>query len=150
MPKRRDGRWGAVAWFACAVLALACARDPAPAPVAWDREVCAQCRMLISERDFAAQYEGEGGQVFFFDDPGCWLLHRAAHPEHPAGSGWFHAQGAERWIAEDRAAFLPSQSPTPMGYGLYAVEAEPGREPWSMQRALEYVERIESERRESR
>lgn len=92
-----------------------------PQAVAFDREPCARCRMLIGQPGFAAQIQIRDGRVLFFDDPGCLLLYRRERdPEVHAI--WFHHHGDERWIALERVAFVPVPS-TPMGYGLGAVEA---------------------------
>ncbi len=48
-----------------------------PVAVHWDREPCTNCRMMISDRRFAAQLSGGPGvSTFKFDDLGCaisWL-----------------------------------------------------------------------------
>src|SRR5262245_64913286 len=105
--------------FAAAAFLAACG-PPAqgPAPIAWDEEACAHCRMLISDPAFAAQLRAEDGSVESFDDPGCLLAQLGErHPREV----WFHHLREERWIAGDRVAFeLVPQ--TPMGYGLGAVD----------------------------
>jgi copper chaperone NosL len=106
--------------FARAVLD---ARRPpeGPAPIAWDREVCAHCGMLISDPAFAAQLHTRDGQVMSFDDPGCLLSYEQMHaPDIHAR--WFHHHDGERWIAGARVAFRTVPR-SPMGYGLAATDA---------------------------
>lgn len=45
--------------------------------IKWDRDTCARCSMVISDRRFAGEIRGgPDNTVFKFDDPGClafWL-----------------------------------------------------------------------------
>jgi nitrous oxide reductase accessory protein NosL len=119
-------------WLGALLAGLAaCARAPQSGPVeiAWDRDVCEYCRMVISDRAHAAQIRGgPGNKVYRFDDLGCalnWLQAR----------GW-DQQGVEIWVADSRhprqvhwldaraAHYLPGQT-TPMDYGLGAVSGAP-------------------------
>ncbi len=99
-----------------------------PLPVAWVREACAQCRIHVGEPGFAAQLQLRDGRVLHFDDPGCLLRYEAAH--HPdIHASWFHHLREDRWLSRQQVAFLPV-TPTPMGYGLGAVEVgTPGARP---------------------
>jgi hypothetical protein len=90
-----------------------------PQPVAWDRESCAQCRMLVSEPAYAAQIV-QPDRALHFDDPGCLFEYLGAGA--PTGELWFHHAKEDRWIAGAAVGFLPGAH-TPMGFGLAAVEA---------------------------
>jgi copper chaperone NosL len=119
---RRRRALGALLALAAALAAPACRRGEGPQPIVFDREPCAHCRMLISEPRFAAQLQGADGTVASFDDPGCLFAYQAARP--PAeGALWFHHVREERWLPGDRVAFT-DVTPTPMGYGLGAVDAD--------------------------
>lgn len=78
--------------------------------------------MLLTDPAFAAQLHTPAGEVLFFDDPGCLLLHRAESGAAPAGV-WFHDSAGDAWLAEAEARFVPAPE-TPMGYGFAAVAAE--------------------------
>jgi copper chaperone NosL len=107
-----------------AALLAACGRSSQPAPIAFDREPCAHCRMLISDPAYAAQLESAEGEVESFDDPGCLLAVLDAHPDPRAV--WFHHVREARWLAGGEVGFVRVPH-TPMGYGLGAVAAdEPG------------------------
>jgi copper chaperone NosL len=111
----------AVSWLLLGLAALACGRPEAPRAIVWDREPCAHCHMLISDPAFAAELETADGDLLAFDDPGCLLAYVAEH----GGSArriWFHHSKEDRWIPGERVAFV-RVSPTPMGYGLAAVDA---------------------------
>jgi copper chaperone NosL len=110
--------------FLVAALLTACGRPSQPAPIAFDREACAHCRMLISDPAFAAQLESADGEVASFDDPGCLLASLHAHPNPRAL--WFHHFQEERWLGGDEVGFVRVPH-TPMGFGLAAVAVrQPG------------------------
>lgn len=101
------------------------ARPPAgPVEPAWDRTACAHCRMHLGEPAFAAQLQLAHGEVLFFDDPGCLFAWRdaAADPDRARGRAYFHRHDGAGWLAESEVAFA-FVAPTPMGWGLAAVEA---------------------------
>lgn len=108
----------AVAVAALAALAASACRDDGPVPVPFDRVACARCGMLVSDARFAGQLHTRSGEVLFYDDPGCLLLH-AEERADAVRALWFHAQDAERWIPAEEVAFARTD-PTPMGYGLGA------------------------------
>ena len=92
-----------------------------PVPVPWDHAVCSECGMLVSEPAFAAQLHTRDGQVHFFDDPGC-LLRYETQEAPPVHARWFHHQREARWLPGEAVSF-GEVSPTPMGWGLGALDA---------------------------
>ncbi len=92
-----------------------------PVAVVWDKTSCAHCRMAVSERGFAAQLQLKDGRVLDFDDPGC--LFRLLEPvrEDQVHALWFHHLHEDRWLPGQEVAFV-KVTPTPMGYGLGAVD----------------------------
>jgi hypothetical protein len=104
------------AWLA----ALACQPAGGPAAIAYDREPCAHCGMLISDAAFASQLELEGEDPKSFDDPGCLLRYRAERQPRWRAA-WYHHLREPRWIAEPDVAF-ERVALTPMGYGIGAVD----------------------------
>ena len=114
----RSRRIGAAA-LVLALLA-SCEASEGPQPIAFDRERCAHCGMLISDPAFAAQLLTQDGEVASFDDPGCLLLALDAKPAVRAR--WFHHLREPRWVPGERVAFLRVPR-SPMGSGLAAVEA---------------------------
>lgn len=111
-----------------------------PVPVIWDKTACAHCRMHIGEPAFAAQLQTEDGRVLDFDDPGC--LFELVDKQQPAiRAAYFRHVDEDRWLPRDGAGFV-ERSPTPMGYGLGAVDADtPGAIGFS-----EALERVRSRR----
>lgn len=103
------------------------------AEIKWDRDTCARCSMVISDRRFAGQIRGgPDGTVFKFDDPGClafWLKEKA--DKHP----WLADAGTKMWVADfnsksrdemvwldPRRAYYVTRT-SPMGYNFAAVAA---------------------------
>jgi copper chaperone NosL len=103
------------------LLAAACRRSEGPEPIAYDRAACVHCRMLISDPAFAAQLQTTDGEVLDFDDPGCLLRYRAEH-EPRVRAAWFHHLREDRWLPATGVGF-ERIDPTPMGWGLGAVDA---------------------------
>lgn len=89
-------------------------------PIAWDREPCAHCRMVIGEPSYAAQVITSAGDVHSFDDPGCALRWLAA-ADAPPHRVFFHHADADRWLPGDQVGFRRGDT-TPMGSALGAVE----------------------------
>lgn len=112
-----------VAWVALVALVLgvtACGPPDGPQPIAWDREACAYCRMLISDPAFAAQLQDADGGIENFDDPGC-LFARLDARQPRVHALWFHHVREDRWMAGDAVAFV-RVAPTPMNFGFGAVD----------------------------
>lgn len=111
-----------VAAAAALVIHLGQALPTGPEPIAWDHEACAHCRMSVGEPRFAAQLQTTDGRVLDFDDPGCLLRYLDDHKVQ-IHAVYFHHFKEDRWLPIDKVAFVSSASPTPMGYGLGAVDA---------------------------
>lgn len=92
-----------------------------PAAIAFNRDICVECGMAVSDPRFAAQLRLASGRTLNFDDPGCLMTYLAEH-HPPVRHMWFHAFQGDRWLSPEQVRFLPvAQSPT--GYGFAAVPA---------------------------
>jgi copper chaperone NosL len=111
------------------VITSARALPTGPVPVAFDKEACGHCHMHIGDPRFVAQLQAKDGHVYNFDDPGCML--RFENEQHPAiHAAYLHDVNDDRWLERSRVAFI-HVSPTPMGFGLGAVEVgTPGAIAW--------------------
>lgn len=97
---------------------------PAPAsgpePIAYGRDACASCRMLISRPGFAGELRAPDGTLTKYDDLGCLLRGLlAAHRE--TSEAWVEDHATGRLVSL-LSAFLvrgPGEH-TPMGSGLVA------------------------------
>ena len=108
------------------------------AEIKWDRDTCARCAMVISDRRFAAELRGGPQQTAFkFDDIGClvfWLQGKASEFAWMADAAtrlWvadatIRPNETVRWVDARQARFVGGRS-SPMGYNYAAVPAdEPG------------------------
>lgn len=91
-------------------------------PVVWNETTCAHCNMHIGDRRWAAQLQTDAGEVYNFDDPGCvfeWI------EEHSPAirQVYFRHHRRDRWLGYHEVGFVRVDEPTPMGYGLAAVDA---------------------------
>ncbi len=103
---------------------LACEKkvETGVAKVHWDRDMCARCVMVVSDRKNTVQIRNpETGKTYMFDDIGCTIL-------------WFKeeniawADKAIIWITDvntgefinAKTAFYDTQNITPMAYGFSA------------------------------
>ncbi|HEU4728080.1 MAG TPA: hypothetical protein VFT22_09335 [Kofleriaceae bacterium] len=115
-----------VAALVMTLVTAACRTLPdEPTAIAYDREICAHCHMLIGDPRYAAQLVTDEGDVLDFDDPGCALAYLARTPRH-VHRLWFRDSAHDRWIAAADVRFVRG-AVTPMGYGLAATDATTGR-----------------------
>lgn len=98
--------------------------------VAWNREICAQCGMVVGDRNFAAQLRTRDGLTLNFDDPGC--LMSFLQQRHPAVQAIYVRNAhADNWLPEAEAAFIRVPQ-SPSGYDLAAVARNtPGALSWA-------------------
>lgn len=96
--------------------------DLTPKKIKWDRDICERCKMIVSDRNYAAQViDPSNGKTYKFDDIGCAVL-------------WFKDQNVswkneaviyvvdvdtKEWI-DARKAFWSNFNVTPMSYGFAA------------------------------
>jgi hypothetical protein len=106
--------------LAACLASAACQQAEGPAPIAYDREACGHCGMLISDAAFAAQLQLEGEEPLSFDDPGCLLRYRAERQPRWRAA-WYRHVREPRWIPEAEVAF-ERMPVSPMGYGIGAVD----------------------------
>lgn len=106
-----------------------CSSEPltGPAEIKWDRDVCARCSMVISERTYAAQIRDPMKKVHKFDDFGCAVFWKEHQTFSDAESEFWVVDSrtepaASKWLDARQAAFVGGKH-TPMAYGFAAVAA---------------------------
>ena len=90
--------------------------------VHWDRDMCERCRMVLSDRKFAAQVvQPDTGKTYFFDDIGCAILWLQQNKTNWADHAilWVNDAKTGLWI-NAREAFYDVENITPMSYGFGA------------------------------
>jgi len=144
-----DRLWQVFALLAV-VLLSACSVDSGtgPAEVKWDRTACERCRMVLSDRHFAAQvlYLPEGkkrSKVLQFDDFGCAALWLRDKPwkDDPQTQIWVVDHRSGDWINARTASYV-AQKMTPMEYGLGA-QSDPAPGALDFEQAKAHVVEVE-------
>lgn len=114
-----------LALLGCLFLALACG-PPMIAPAAINPEdMCAQCRMAISEKQYAAQFITRDGEAFKFDDIGCMRDYLEKKQDRAQVAAHFVADYETREWLEARAAHYvrAEELATPMSGHIVAFGA---------------------------
>lgn len=98
-------------------------RATGPIPISPD-DACASCRMLISERRYAAEMLDTNGTIYKFDDIACMMRFARAHGKNSPSVRFYvtdHATGRD-WMDARQASFarLRNSSSSPMASGLAA------------------------------
>jgi hypothetical protein len=97
--------------------------------VHWDRDMCVRCKMVVSERIYAAQTTDPiTGRTYYFDDIGCVVLWFVEDEIEWADKAiiWVTDVKTGEWI-NAREAKWSTISITPMAFGFAAHK--PGSEP---------------------
>lgn len=99
------------------------ARATGPVAIGPD-DACASCRMLISERRYAAEMLDTNGTIYKFDDIACMMRFARARGKNSSSVRFYvtdYATGRD-WIDARQASFarLLNSSSSPMASGLAA------------------------------
>jgi nitrous oxide reductase accessory protein NosL len=97
--------------------------------VHWDRDMCIRCKMVVSDRNYAAQTtDPKSGKTYYFDDIGCLVLWFKEDDIDWAEKAkvWVTDVETKEWI-DARKAKYSTISITPMAFGFAAHKA--GSEP---------------------
>jgi len=93
--------------------------------VHWDRDMCVRCKMVVSERQYAAQTTDPiTGKTYYFDDIGCVVLWFKEEKIAWADKAiiWVTDVNSGEWINAKEAAWS-TISVTPMAFGYAAHKA---------------------------
>ena len=111
------------------MLLTGCDSTPTDGPkeVRWDRDFCESCRMLLSDRHYAAQILDTKGKYHLYDDPGEMLLAFATKYKKDSAAKLYVTDSKNgKWL-DARSASYTSGHLTPMGFGYGANEKpQPG------------------------
>ncbi len=90
--------------------------------VHWDRDMCARCVMVVSDRMNTVQVKNpDTGKKYMFDDIGCmvlWFKEENATWQDSAVI-WITDNSTGKWI-NAKTAFYTTHNVTPMAYGFGA------------------------------
>jgi len=97
-----------------------------PRAVHWDRDMCARCVMVVSDRKNTTQViNPKNGKVYMFDDIGCmilWFDNKKILWKDKAVI-WITDAKTGKWI-DARKAFYDTNNITPMAYGFVAHKSK--------------------------
>lgn len=128
----------------------ACAEEPQTGAVEphWDRDACERCRMVLSERNYAAQVRfvppgKKRSRVLWFDDIGCATLWLDEQPwaDDPGVEIWVTDRDSGQWIEARGANYLVGNV-TPMAYGI-AASAKPLDGGLDFEQAKQHIRTVE-------
>jgi copper chaperone NosL len=114
---------------AVAVLALvfaSCGSERSgPPDIAYGRDVCDECHMIISEARYASAYRSADGEDRIFDDIGDMIAFGRERDELVEATAWVHDYDTEAWLDAPDAWFVRADElETPMGGGVVAFATE--------------------------
>ncbi len=107
------------------VITLSCNTKEETLPrIRYGEETCDRCRMIISEKRFAAAYQTGENVMQKFDDLGCAVIYRNEHSER-IKHFWVYDYEETAWLDTAQVFFVRSTDLlTPMGYGIVAVKTK--------------------------
>lgn len=105
--------------FALSLILVGCGqRDDGIPRIRYGEETCDRCRMIISEKRFAAAYRTTSGALRKFDDLGCAVLYSEGQSEE-VSQFWGYDYEEAGWLNAGQAFLVHSpELVTPMGYGI--------------------------------
>ncbi len=108
--------------FTSSSLLVACAPQsnaPTPPNIAYGRDMCDACGMIISEARFAAATLMTDGKTLKFDDAGEMFTYHAKHPELQVRAWFVHDYNSQNWINGQSAFYAMTKDiKSPMGTGV--------------------------------
>jgi len=96
------------------------------AKVHWDRDMCARCVMVVSDRHNTTQVKDpKTGKAYMFDDIGCMALWFEEEKIEWRDSAivWITDVNTGEWI-DAKSAFYDTENITPMAYGFSAHKSK--------------------------
>ncbi len=107
------------------VLVFSCGDKPEGGPVKiyYGEDICERCKMIISEKDFAAQYQISGGKTVKFDDLGCMFHNMDGEEKAKIFAVYVMDYDSKEWIDGESAYYVWAENiSTPMGHGIVALK----------------------------
>ncbi|MDZ7267631.1 MAG: nitrous oxide reductase accessory protein NosL [candidate division KSB1 bacterium] len=83
-------------------------------------DICASCRMAISERAFASQIRTTTGEVYKFDDLRCLENFMQRAGKEAVAAAFVTDYATQRWLPLAQAIIVQTGMRTPMGSGRVA------------------------------
>jgi copper chaperone NosL len=113
-----------LAFLIILVLAISCSDNPESGPVEiyYGEDICESCKMIISEKDFAAQYKLSTGKTVKFDDLGCMFHYMKGEDKAQISAVYVMDYDSKQWVDGESAYYVWTDNiSTPMGHGVVAL-----------------------------
>jgi len=129
------------------LLILSCGdtHEEGPSAIYYGEDICERCKMIISEKEFAAQYRLSDGKTVKFDDIGC-MIHfmDEQKPEH-LESVYVTDYDSGEWVNIENGYFVHTENViTPMGYGILSLSNELTAQDLAARENGEYLGKLSS------
>jgi copper chaperone NosL len=110
------------------IFLLSCSNEVelTPVEIGYGQDLCHACSMIISEKEYSAQYIYTNGKARKFDDIGC-MIHYLNDNKLESDIAAFFVRDYihKNWINADIAHFIHSDKIiTPMGHGIVAFSTK--------------------------
>lgn len=100
---------------------------PKEPEIAYGRDQCDECGMIISEERFASALQLKNGKYQKFDDTGEMIKYQISHADAEILAWWVHDYESLEWIRGEKAYFVKSPAlQTPMGTGILTFKTMDG------------------------
>lgn len=118
-----------------AIVSAGCSAKPSgpqPPDIAFGRDVCEQCGMVISEARFACATLLDDGTSHKFDDIGDMVMYHFDHPDQQVTAYFVHDYNTEAWTRGEPAFYVQNDGiKSPMGHGLAAFATKADAEAYA-------------------
>jgi copper chaperone NosL len=105
------------------LVSMACQADQRPQAIE-PHDVCASCRMAISQPQYAAQVVDKDGNAYKFDDIGCMQRYLRDH-NLPQRRVYVMDYANQQWLSAESAVFVKSDAiESPMASGMAAFREQ--------------------------
>ncbi len=104
------------------VVGCASSTEIKPPEIAYGRDLCDACGMIIGDARFAAATLMTDGKTLKFDDVGEMLMYHAKHPELNVRAWFVHDYNTKAWVRGEESFYVMSRDKikSPMGMGVAA------------------------------
>ncbi len=131
MPKPPATKHRNILFVTALLLFTACQSHTLEPAALAPEDMCTDCKMAISEKQFAAQYLTKDGEAVKFDDLGCLARYLKSRPQQRADVAAFFVMDYEtkQWLKAAAAFYVHSDKfQTPMQGGIAAFNSRPQAE----------------------
>lgn len=117
----RISHWSSpIGGFALGVVLTGCAASRIEPEDIFPEDNCAQCRMVVSDEQFASEIIDEHGEAYKFDDINCMLKFRTKRNDVKIVATYLKDYETREWTPYERGTIVETSIETPMGSGKVA------------------------------